>query len=139
MRAFKCIRNGALEIPELKIEDSKKVWLGMVAILPYTTAHALLKKNPKQGRRNVYGHSRLVQKIFLGNHIRNTTRDDKFCIDILISPEKVLKSGQSWKTLLRHCRWRWLLDLDQSTEKGCEIICSYCFDESFYIFEIFRR
>ena len=104
MRAFKCIRNGALEIPELKIEDSKKVWLGMLAILPYTTAHALLKKNPKQGRRNVYGHSGLVLTKFLGNYIRNTTMDNKFCIDILISPDKVLKSGQSWKTLIRHCQ-----------------------------------
>ena len=49
----------------------------------------------KQGRRNVYGHSGLFRTKFWKNDIRNMTGDDKFCIEILISPDKVLKSGQS--------------------------------------------
>ena len=51
-----------------------------------------------QGRRHVYGHSGLVRTKFWDNHISYTTGDDKFSIDILISPDKVEK--RSYTTAL---------------------------------------
>ena len=54
-------------------------------------------------RRNIYGHSGLVRTKFLENHIKNAIGDSRFYSIVLISPDQVLKSGPSCKTLLRHC------------------------------------
>ena len=51
-------------------------------------------------RIRTYG---LVRTKFWENHSRNAIGDDRFYWDMLISPEKVLKSGQSLKTFHHHC------------------------------------
>ena len=51
-------------------------------------------------RIRTYG---LVRTKFWENHSRNEIGDDRFYWDMLISPDKVLKSGQSQKTFHHHC------------------------------------